>query len=438
MIRFLRFVVIKDFIKRFLKPVKKKAQSSEELISGKTIEDAASKPGERGSIAEVDLAKAVKTTEVTSVEAGETKVEAIIETCETRQQTLPKQVLICIGEYPAKILLKDRLHILKDEVRPIFIDRSSEEIMKWSKDSLNEEKVVGLDANVDKQFWYQVSPYLTENQVFFDRVRNRLEGSEFSVLTVSSLWEGVGGALPPALISKLKEWNMNEVTIAISPSRLQASSAHFNALYSIGRCLSEDSAVLVLLNRDQLNRYVGVDRNGSVIKGSLVLENIIQMMMAKKAHVNDFSEISRSFGVKAFTILAAMGASLKVYGSLENILSSTTSRPLEIFDLSGASLVYVLVRLPNLFKEKLTRDKIELIISDWWKEKAVLKSVIVAEPLYAEDVTDRIDLLMFVGGFELASALATMKKKAEIVRIQATKKGLVKEEEWKEILKNLV
>jgi len=426
--------VKKDFFRRLLESVrKKKPLSSEDEGTGGTSEEAVLPSEEETTEGEADLNDVVENKEAKTVEIDVAKIEAVPETQETKRQTFARQALVCVGEYPAKILVKGQLARSKQEVQPVFIDKSSAEVVNWGNNALDAEKITGLDANVDTQFWYQVSPCLAENQAFFDRVRSKLEGNEFGVLTVSSLWDGIGSALSPALISKFKEWNISAVTLALCPSRLQPSAAHFNTLSSVMKCLATESAVLILVGRDQLNKYVGVDRTGSVIVGNTVLNSLVQMMLEKESFVKEFSEVSRSFGVKAFAILAATGASLKVYGSLENILSSTTFRPLLAFDVPDASILYVLVRLPSLFREELSRDKIELIIADWFKNKAALKSVYVAEPLYVEDVTDRIDLLLFVGGFSLTGILALMKKKAEAAKTQAIKQGSLKEEEWKEL-----
>lgn len=386
---------------------------------------------------ESDEIKTVENQEANLEEVEETNIEPVPEPQETKRQILPKQAIICIGEYPAKILIKGKLPNPRDDVQLVFIDKSSDEIIKWGKEVIDADQVSGLDATVDTQFWYQVSPFLAENQQFLERLKSKLIDNKFGALILSSLWDGIGSAMSPTLISQLKEWNMNTVTLALSPSRLQPSAAHFNALSSIGKCLAKESSTLILLGRDQLNKYVGVDRTGSVIKGTMVLNSLVEMMLAKTTFVREFSEMSRSFSVKTFTILAATGASLKIYGSLENILDTTLFRPLQAFDLSGTSLLYVLVRLPFHLKEKLTRDKIELIIADWFKDKAALKSVYVTEPLYVDDLSDRIDLLMFVGGFKLKDILAVMEKKVETVKAQALKQGSIKEEEWQEIMKSL-
>jgi len=364
-------------------------------------------------------------------------IEAVVEKPVPKRQTLPKHALICIGEYPIKILVSGQFPSQKDDVQPVFIDKSSEEITKWSKDLPESDAVLGLDANVETHFWFQVLPYLAQNEDVVARLKNKLLDNQFGVLTVSSSWDGIGSALLPTLISHFKELNMSCVALALLPSRLQPSEAHFNALSSVGMCLSKEPATLILVGRDQLNKYVGVNRNGSVMKGNAVLSCLVEMMMTKKTFVKELSEMSRSFGVKTFTILAATGASFKIYGSLENILDTTLFRPLLGFDLSGASLLYVLLRIPVQLKEKLSRDKIELAVARWFKEKAVLKSIYVTEPLYVEDVNDRVDLVMFLGGFDLKEMLTLMMNKVNAIKTQAIKQGSIKEKDWEGIMKSL-
>jgi hypothetical protein len=160
-------------------------------------------------------------------------------------------------------------------------------------------------------------------------------------------------------------------------------------------------------------------------------------MLAKETFVQELSELSRSFNVKTYTILSATGASLRTYGSLENVLNTTLFRPFLTFDLSGASLLYVLLRMPLQFKDKLPRGKIELAIANWFKEKAHLKSIYISEPIYAEDVSDRVDVVMFVGGFDAAKLFASIEKKVSAVKSSAIEHGLMSKEEWQDIVKNL-
>jgi hypothetical protein len=365
-----------------------------------------------------------------SVEKSEERIEPL-------KPTFHKPTVICIGEYPIKILLRGSLAEKKDEPLLIFIDKFSKDIAEWSQSTLNPDSILGLDLDIDTRFWFQVLPCVENDGAFIARLKDKSFDNLSGAVIVSSLWDGVGSGLLPALISQFKEWNTNTVAFGVLPSQMQVSDVHFNAFSSIGLCASKGFASLLLLDRDKLESYVGVDRSGSVLKGNSFFSYLIELLSAKETFVQELSELSRAFDVRMYTVLSAAGASFSMYGSLKNILNSAMSTPLLKFDLSSASVLYVLIRLPLRLKEKLSRGKIELDIANWFKEKASLQSIFVSEPIYIEDGTDRIDLVMFVGGFNLTSMFAALEKKVRSIKSFVVKKGSIKEDEWRAIVKSL-
>jgi hypothetical protein len=269
-------------------------------------------------------------------------------------------------------------------------------------------------------------------------LKNKLADKQRDAVIVSSIWDGVGGALLSALISQFAEWNTSSVALAVLPSKVQPSDVHFNAFASMGMSMSKESTPVVLIDRDRLEGYMGVDRNGSTIEGNDVANYLLELMLTKDTLVQELSELSRAFNIKIFTILATTGASFKIYGSLENILNAALFNPLLTFDLSTTSVLYVLLRMPLQLKDKLPRGKTELAVASWFKKRASLNSIYVTEPVYVEDVSDRIDLVMFVGGFDLTERFTSMEKKVNATKNQAIKKGWIKEDEWRGIVKSLI
>jgi len=265
---------------------------------------------------------------------------------EPLKPTFHKQTIICIGEYPIKILLRGSLVEKKEEPLPIFIDKSSEDIAEWSQSSLNPDTILGLDMNIDTHFWFQVLPCIANDGAFIARLKDKPIDNLRGAVIASSLWDGVGSGLLPALISQFKERNTNAVAFGVLPSKMQPSDVHFNAFSSIGICVSKGFASLLLLDRDQLESYVGVDRRGFILKGNVIFNYLLELVSAKETFVQELSELSRAFDVRMYTVLSATGASLGIYGSIKNILDSALSRPLLKFDLSSASVLYVLLRVP--------------------------------------------------------------------------------------------
>jgi len=350
----------------------------------------------------------------------------------------PSQAIICIGEYPIQILLKGPFIEKIDDVLCIFIDKSSEDIRKWSQSRLEPYNILGLDTKLDTYFWFHVYPNIIKNDTFIARLKNKPINSVRQAIIVSSIWDGVGSALLPSLSSQLKVLNINSVSLAVLPSQVQPPDVHFNAFSSIGISVSMDSTPVLLINRDNLENYVGVNRKGAKITGNILLNYLLELLLAKETLVQELSELSRSFNAKIFTVLSATGASLKIYGSVENILAAALLRPLLTFDLSSASVLHVLLRIPSHLKTKLPREKIELSIANWFKDKASFKSIYFSDPIYVEDTSDRIDVVMFVGGFDVTEMFTSMEKNVNAIKGDAIDRGFISEEEWKGIVKSLV
>lgn len=365
-------------------------------------------------------------------------IESIRKHIELLKPWSPKQAIISVCEYPAEILLEGSFADKTSGVLPIFIDKSSEDIVKLSQSRFDSNSILGLDADIDTHFWFQVLHYITNDDSFMTRLRNKPVNKLSEAIIVSSLWDGVGSALLPALISQFKELNINSVALALLPSKKQPPDAQFNAFSSVGMCASKDFTPVLLVDRDRIESYVGVNRNGSIIRGNMIVNYILELMLAKQKFAQELSELSRSFNVKMYAVLSATGANFKIYGSLKNILDTALLRPLSTFDLSSVTVLYVLLRMPLELKGKLPRGKIELAITDWFEERASLKSVYVSDPIYVEDAGDRIDLVMFVGGFDVTKMFTSQEKKVSAAKSQVVKQGLIKEDEWKGIIKSLM
>ena len=363
-------------------------------------------------------------------------IESISKHIEQLKPLTPKRGLVSIGDYPAKVLVKGDFAKNIVDARPIFINKSDKGTANVVLSSAALNDTLDIDLHVDTHFWFDIASYLAKDDGYISRLKSRIEGLQENII-FASLWEGLGSALLPALISQFRAANANSVALGVLPSKAQPSDAHFNAFASIGMCASNDAAALVLLDRDCVEEYVGVDRDGSILKGDVILNYLLEMMLAKESFTQEFGELSRSFNVKLYSMLSVTGASLKIYGSFKNILNAALLNPFLTFELSSASVLYVLVRLPLSLKEKLTRGKIELAAAKWSKNWANIKSIYVSEPIYVDDASDRVDVAVFVGNFDLDELIAFFLKKSAKVKNETVKKGLVKEEDWEAIVESL-
>jgi len=353
---------------------------------------------------------------------------------ESLKPLLPKQAIVCIGEYPIKMLLKDP-SLSREGTLPIFIEKSSEDIYKWIPKAYQKHFVLGFEnSNIDTHFWYNVLPTISKDTSIMDSLKREPNEKIRGAIVFSSVWDGVGSAALPALIGKFRAQNIDSLSIAVLPSKIQPPDAHFNAYSALQMCLATEGATVLLLGRDQLETYEGVDKKGLQIKGNRVVDYMLELFLAKESLVEEISELSRTFNVKLFSAIAITAASYRVYGSLENMQNTALLKPLSTFDLSSATLLYVLLRIPMNLKDKIPRSKIELAITNWFKEKTSLQSIHITEPIYTDDMSDRIDAVLFIGGFDITSMFAEWNKKVESLKRKAVKMGYMTED-WQVLLK---
>ena len=347
---------------------------------------------------------------------------------------LQKQVLVCIGEYPIKTILKEPI-ITKEVTLPILIEKSSDEIYKWLPKGYDAHFVLGFEEeHIDTHFWYNVLPTISRDNSVLESLRKKSLEKLHGAIIFSSVWDGVGSASLPTYIRKFREANIDSLSIVVLPSKIQPKDAQFNACGALETCLATDGATILLLERDQIESYEGVDRKGEPIKGNTVTNYLLNMFLAKNSLVEEIAELSRTFNTKLFTALLVTGSSYNIFGSLDNMLNAALLKPFLNVDLPNASLLYVLLRLPLSMKDKLPRGKIELTITNWFKGKTNLQSIYITEPVYTQDMTDRIDAVLFIGGFETTKMLSDMETKVKSLKDHAVEKGFITEE-WKVISK---
>ncbi len=351
---------------------------------------------------------------------------------EALRPLLPKQAMVAIGEYPIKTILKEPI-VQREGTLSILVEKSSNDIYTWIPKDFDPFYVLGFeDAKLDTHFWYDVLKSVISDNSIIDTLKKKPAERLDSAIIFSSVWDGVGSAALPVLISKFRASNINSLSLAILPSKIQPPDAHFNAYGSLQLCLGTEGSTVLLLDRDQIESYEGVDRKSGLLKGNMVINYLLNLFLAKESLVSEIAELSRTFNIKLFSGIVITGASYKIYGPLENMLNAAWLKPLLKFDLPSASLLYVLIRMPTLLKEELPRGKIELAITEWFKDKTTLQSIHLTEPVYTEDMTDRIDAVLFVGGFDTGALLGSLQNKSELLKDKAVEKGFLTED-WQVI-----
>ena len=193
---------------------------------------------------------------------------------------LPTKALVCVGEYQINILLKGSF-ASKKEVLPIYVEKSSKDVIKWSRGQLVKNNIACLDEDIDTHFWYDILPYIGNNESFFARIKSKPLEELQGAIIVSSTWNGIGSALLPRLNAQFKEWNINSIALPLLPSKAQPIDGQFNTFASVGILASKQDTALVLVDRDNLESYIGVDRNGYAINGNSVTNYLLDLMLTK-------------------------------------------------------------------------------------------------------------------------------------------------------------
>jgi hypothetical protein len=181
-----------------------------------------------------------------------------------------------------------------------------------------------------------------------------------------------------------------------------------------------------------------VNREGGRLSGDLVPRYLVELLLHKEGLVRDLVKLSRSFRVELFTVLMAAGSSLEIYENLRNILDIALEQPLLDFDISTASIIYVLVKAPLRLQGRLTKGFIELEVNSWLKERLEIDVPQICEPIYVDELNDRIDVVILVGGFDTTLLFKTVRERVSRFDNLINEHGFYDKSVWAKICGTLL
>ena len=92
--------------------------------------------------------------------------------------------------------MKKRMHLL---------GKSSDEIFKWIPKGYDPHYVLGFeDSNINTHFWYNVLPFISQDETLMEGLKKKSIEKLHSAIMVASIWDGIGSAALPTLISKFR------------------------------------------------------------------------------------------------------------------------------------------------------------------------------------------------------------------------------------------
>jgi hypothetical protein len=146
---------------------------------------------------------------------------------EALKSLFPKQAMVCIGEYPIKMVLKEPT-VNREGTLPILVEKSSEDIYQWIPKGFDPFLVWGFeDQKLDTHFWYNIQETVMKDNSIIDALKKKSSERLRSAIIFASVWDGVGSATLPTLISKFQKQTLIPINAAIA-FKDPTPDAHFN------------------------------------------------------------------------------------------------------------------------------------------------------------------------------------------------------------------
>jgi hypothetical protein len=350
------------------------------------------------------------------------------------ESLLPDRAVITVGQYTLDALespgideegLTDviRVHHKKDlEHKTVYIDPESD---------------VEIDTLYEPHYWFDLLEHV-DAEAFEDALGKRVYDYHDEILTLVNLSEGSSSGLYPLLHRFLAKREKNVLGISIVPSMSHSSDALFNSFASTGMVSIDGSTPLLLIDQGKLEGYSGVHRMGEILKELDVVDYLVELLLDKRGFVRDLYKLSRNFDIGMFSVLMATGCSLGIYESFRNILDVTLEQPLMDFDISTATMIYVLVRAPLYYRDEFTKGQIEYEVSQWLAESLGVDIPQICEPVFVDEFGDRVDVVILVGGFDTKKMFGDIYRRIERFSKMNLEQGLYDRELWNEIMKKLL
>jgi hypothetical protein len=346
---------------------------------------------------------------------------------------ISSQIAISVGQYAYYSLMDSRKFYRKDSPALFqVIHRKEAELLGVATEN-DPKNTIQFDTAFEPHYWFDINTFLREDSSFRDTFQGNIFDYQEEFVILGSLGEGVTAGALPILNEHLVQENKDTVLLAIFPSVTHSSDALFNAFSSLGLFLSQGSGPVLLLDRSRLDSFISVNRAGDRLSGELVPRYLVEILLDKEGIVRDLVKLSSSFKVELFTVLMASGSSLEIYENLRNILEITLEQPLLDFDVSTASIVYILVKAPLRLQGQLTKGFIELEVNSWLKERLEIDVPQICEPIYVDELNDRIDVVILVGGFDTNRLFDTVSERVSRFDNLIKEHGFYDEEVWAKI-----
>lgn len=351
---------------------------------------------------------------------------------------LPNRIALTVGQYAFKAMKDSKRFGIDHTPTLLHILHRKEVDLKTIEIDTESDIALVFDTVFEPHYWFDTHAYLEEDMDFIKALRTRIFNYHNEVIVLGFISEGVTSGVLPTLNSHLIREGKNAMFLTIFPSMSYSSDALFNAYSSIGLLFLNDAGPVILLDHSYLEGFTGVNRVGDLLTGVDAVDYLVELFLNEKGRIRDLTKLSESFKVGLYTVLMSSGASLEIYETFGNILDITLEQPMLDFNLSTASLIYVIVRAPLWLKERLSKGYIELEVNGWLKKRANVDIPQICEVTYVESFNDRVDVVILVGGFQTKQLFKTMDQRISRFNSLIVENELYDKDTWNKIRSRLM
>jgi len=348
---------------------------------------------------------------------------------------LPDRAVVTVGQYALDALLDTPL--FQEDKRLDLFRIHHKKDLEHKTVYLDPDRQVQVDTLYEPHYWYDLRENVEEER-FREMLASRIYDYHKEVLTLVNLSEGSSSGLYPMIHKYLADKGKNTLGVVVFPSMNHSSDALLNAFASVGMVALDGSTPLLLVDQGSVEGYTGVHRAGEVLKGIDVVDYLLELLLEKEGFIRDIYKLSRNFSVQFFAPMLATGCSLSIYESFRNILDITLEQPLMGFDMSTASMIYVLVKAPIYYRDEFTKGKIEYEVTQWLKESLGVDVPQVCETIFVDEYGDRVDLAILVGGFDTSRLFNAINARIERFSNMYLEQGLYDRGLWERIRERLL
>ena len=356
-------------------------------------------------------------------------LKSIRENIDDITPSLPSRAVITVGLYALEALESPSFQ--GDDMCSL-IRVVHKKDMEHKSIALDPENSLVIDTQYEPHYWFDLQNYFEEND-FNKELETTIFRYHQEILSIASMSEGSTSAILPRFHSYTNDQDKSTIALVVFPSMSHSSDALFNSFSSVGMLSLENSTPYILFDQEKLENFSGVHREGEIMTGNEIIEYVVSMFLEKRSFIRDVFKLSKSFNLYCYSMLLATGCSMEVYENFRNILDITLEQPLMDFDYKTAKLMYVLVRAPYHYRDELTKGQVEYEVSQWMKESLGIDIPQISELTYIQDMGDRIDVAILVGGFDTMNKYRDIYRRVERFADMNVGQGLYDTELWEKI-----